>query len=115
MSAESLALAPGSVVDNLRIDRVLGQGAFGITYLVTDQVLNKSFALKEYLPRELVSRSEDGGLQPINSGLSSQYSTGLSHFLTEGRTIAQLEHANIVKVFRCFEDNGTAYLLTAKA
>ena len=111
MSAESLALAPGSVVDNLRIDRVLGQGAFGITYLVTDQVLNKSFALKEYLPRDLVSRSEDGVLQPINAGLSSQYSTGLSHFLTEGRTIAQLEHANIVKVFRCFEANGTAYLL----
>ncbi len=111
MSAESLALAPGSVVDNLRIDRVLGQGAFGITYLVTDQVLNKSFALKEYLPQELVSRSEDGVLQPGKDGLSSQYSTGLSHFLTEGRTIAQLEHANIVKVFRCFEANGTAYLL----
>ena len=111
MSAESLALAPGSVVDNLRIDRVLGQGAFGITYLVTDQVLNKSFALKEYLPQELVARSEDGVLQPSNAGLSSQYSTGLSHFLTEGRTIAQLEHANIVTVFRCFEANGTAYLL----
>jgi serine/threonine protein kinase len=111
MSVVSLALAPGAVIDNLRIDRVLGQGAFGITYLVTDQVLNKSFALKEYLPSELVSRSEDGVLQPINAGVSSHFSTGLSHFLTEGRTVAQLEHANIVKVFRCFEANGTAYLL----
>ena len=111
MSVVSLALAPGAVIDNLRIDRVLGQGAFGITYLVTDQVLNKSFALKEYLPRELVSRSEDGVLQPISAGVSGQYSTGLSHFLAEGRTVAQLEHANIVKVFRCFEANGTAYLL----
>jgi len=111
MSVVSLTLAPGAVIDNLRIDRVLGQGAFGITYLVTDQVLNKSFALKEYLPRELVSRSEDGELRPINASVSSQYSTGLSHFLVEGRTVAQLEHANIVKVFRCFEANGTAYLL----
>jgi formylglycine-generating enzyme required for sulfatase activity/serine/threonine protein kinase len=111
MSVVSLALAPGAVIDNLRIDRILGQGAFGITYLVTDQVLNKSFALKEYLPSELVSRSEDGVLQPINAGVSSHFSTGLSHFLTEGRTVAQLEHANIVKVFRCFEANGTAYLL----
>jgi len=111
MSVVSLALSPGAVIDNLRIDRVLGQGAFGITYLVTDQVLNKSFALKEYLPRDLVSRSEGGALQPINAGLSSQYSTGLSHFLAEGRTVAQLEHSNIVKVFRCFEANGTAYLL----
>ena len=111
MSVVSLALSPGSVIDNLRIDRVLGQGAFGITYLVTDQVLNTSFALKEYLPRDLVSRSEGGALQPINAGLSSRYSTGLSHFLAEGRTVAQLEHSNIVKVFRCFEANGTAYLL----
>ena len=111
MSVVSLALAPGAVIDNLRIDRVLGQGAFAITYLVTDQVLNKSFALKEYLPRELVSRSEDGVLAPGNAEVSSQYSTGLSYFLTEGRTVAQLEHANIVKVFRCFEANGTAYLL----
>jgi serine/threonine protein kinase len=51
---ESLALAPGAIVDQLRIDRVIGQGAFAITYLVTDQVLNKSFALKEFLPRHSI-------------------------------------------------------------
>jgi len=111
MSVVSLALAPGAVIDNLRVDRVLGQGAFGITYLVTDLVLNKSFALKEYLPRDQVSRGEDGRLQPISEQAWDRYSTGLSHFLAEGRTVAQLEHANIVKVFRCFEANGTAYLL----
>jgi formylglycine-generating enzyme required for sulfatase activity/serine/threonine protein kinase len=111
MAVVSLALAPGTVIDNLRIDRVLGQGAFGITYLVTDLVLNKSFALKEYLPRDRVSRSKDGRLRPLDRQTSGLYAAGLSHFLAEGRTVAQLDHPNIVKVFRCFEANGTAYLL----
>jgi hypothetical protein len=47
------------MVDTLRIDRVLGSGAFGITYLVTDTLLGTPFALKEYLPRDLVRRLPD--------------------------------------------------------
>jgi formylglycine-generating enzyme required for sulfatase activity len=111
MTESSLALAPGSTVDRLRIDRVLGQGAFGITYLVTDEVLGKSFALKEYLPREQVRRKTDGSLRAISEQAEAIFTTGLAHFLTEGRTVAPLDHANIVTVFRCFEANGTAYLL----
>lgn len=105
------ALTPGAVVDGLRIDRVLGQGAFGITYLVTDQDLNKSFALKEFLPRDEVSRNEDGRLQPLGDDATQRFSTGLSNFVAEGRIVAQLEHPHIVEVIRCFEANGTAYLL----
>ena len=111
MTEKSLALAPGSIVDRLRIDRVLGQGAFGITYLVTDEVLGKSFALKEYLPREYAIRRKDGSLQAASEDSAALFSTGLSYFLTEGRTVAPLDHPNVVTVFRCFEANGTAYLL----
>jgi formylglycine-generating enzyme required for sulfatase activity/serine/threonine protein kinase len=111
MSPESLTLAPGALVDNLRIDRVLGRGAFAVTYLVTDQVLNKSFALKEFLPPEQVVRAPDNSLQPANEAASAAFSAGMKRFVIEGRTVAQLDHANIVKVIRCFEANGTAYLL----
>ena len=107
----ALALAPGSVVDKLRIDRVLGQGAFGITYLVTDEVLAKSFALKEYLPREHAIRRQDGSLHAASEASAALFTAGLGYFLTEGRTVAPLDHPNIVTVFRCFEANGTAYLL----
>ena len=105
-----LSMEPGAVIENLRIDRVLGEGAFGITYLVTDQVLDTSFALKEFLPREIVTRAEDGQLEPEGRESASLFATGLSHFLEEGRRVAQLEHPNVVKVLRCFEANGTAYL-----
>ncbi len=111
MAGAPLALAPGAVIDNLRVDRVLGQGAFGVTYLVTDLVLDQSFALKEYLPRDQVSRIEDGRLQPLGQEAAQQFSAGLVHFLEEGRTAARFDHPNVVKVFRCFEANGTAYLL----
>jgi formylglycine-generating enzyme required for sulfatase activity/serine/threonine protein kinase len=111
MSQDSLALAPGFIVEKLRIDRVLGQGAFGITYLVTDEVLGKSFALKEYLPREHAIRKEDGCLQAASEASAALFTAGLKHFLNEGQTVAPLNHPNIVTVLRCFQANGTAYLL----
>ncbi len=111
METVSLALSPGTVIDNLRVDRVLGVGSFGMTYLVTDQVLNKTFALKEYLPGDQVSRTGDGRLLPLNESAVAAFSAGLGHFLAEGRAVAQLDHPNIVKVLRCIEANGTAYLL----
>jgi len=111
MSAVSLALPPGSIVDKLRVDRVLGQGAFGITYLVTDELLGQSFALKEYLPATHVRRAEDKQLQTVDEPSAAIFATGLAQFMAEGRTVAPLDHPNIVTVFRCFEANGTAYLL----
>ncbi len=47
----------------------------------------------------------------MDAASNQAFATGLEHFLAEGRTVAQLQHPNIVKVFRCFEANGTAYLL----
>jgi hypothetical protein len=111
MNPSSLALPPGTLVDTLRIDRVLGQGAFGIIYLVTDTVLSSSFALKEFLPPDLVIRGEGGRLQARDEAARQLFAAGLEHFLAEGRTVAQLQHPNIVKVYRCFEANATAYLL----
>jgi len=105
------ALPPGTRVDTLRIDRVLGQGAFGITYLVTDTVLASPFALKEFLPEGLVSRAADFRLTAEDEASRALFATGLQHFLAEGRTVARLNHPNVAKVFRCFEANGTAYLL----
>ena len=111
MSAAVPALPPGTRVDTLRIDRVLGQGAFGTTYLVTDTVLASSFALKEFLPEGLVARSADHRLVARDEASQALFASGLQHFLAEGRTVARLNHPNVAKVFRCFEANGTAYLL----
>lgn len=108
--SEALTLSPGSTVEALRIDRVLGQGAYGVTYLVTDTVLDKSFALKEFFPRGMVERGPDDSLKPVGTDADRKFDEGLRAFLEEGRTMARLEHKNVVPVVRCFEANNTAYL-----
>ena len=46
------ALAPGTRLDEFEIDRVLGAGGFGVTYLARDLSLDAWRAVKEYLPRD---------------------------------------------------------------
>lgn len=44
------ALPKGYRLKEYVVERVLGQGAFGITYLALDSNLNTWVAIKEYLP-----------------------------------------------------------------
>ena len=53
------ALPPGFMLEEYRIERVLGTGGFGITYYAWDTHLNKAVAIKEYLPNEFAVRLTD--------------------------------------------------------
>lgn len=111
MTSQSAALQPGTHVGELQINAILGVGAFGITYLVTDPAIGTRFALKEYLPAKLVLRQIDGEVLTIDDDSSPLFAAGLKAFLNEARMVAALDHPNIVKVLRYFEANGTAYYL----
>ncbi|MFE8033554.1 serine/threonine protein kinase [Thiohalocapsa marina] len=95
------------------IGRVLGKpGGFGLTYLGWDQQLHTRVAIKEYLPRDLATRFTDGASVAAHTqedGELLRY--GLTQFIGEARTLAQLDHPNIVRVRQFFEANGTAYLV----
>ena len=95
------------------VGRVLGKpGGFGITYLGWDLHLQTRVAIKEYLPRELAGRSSDRASVAVHSqDEGEQFRYGLEQFLREARTLAQLDHPNIVRVRHFFEANGTAYLV----
>ena len=56
---------------------MLGSGAFGITYLVTDTLLGTPFALKEYLPRDLVRRLPAAGPTAHPVGHDGQHGAGV--------------------------------------
>ena len=105
-------LAPGTRLEEFEIDRVLGAGGFGVTYLARDVSLDAWRAVKEYLPRDWGDRRGDGTVGPRTGTDASDYRWGLTRFLDEARILAQFKHPHIVQVYRRFEARGTAYMVT---
>jgi len=106
-----LALPSGFPLLEYRIERVLGQGGFGITYLAVDVNLDAKVAIKEYLPEEIAFRAGDRSVSPNASQHRDRYRQGLDNFLAEARTLATFRHPNIVRVARFFEAHRTAYMV----
>lgn len=106
------ALRPGSVLaDRYVVGRVLGRpGGFGVTYLAWDRVLERRVAMKELMPRMLVSRDRDRTTIRVQTDAdAAQFRQTLAWFLDEARMIARFNHPNLVRVLDYFEQNGTAY------
>ena len=110
--AHHAALPLGYMLHEYQIERVLGQGGFGVTDLAYDVNLRMRVAIKEYLPRDLAVRDDaDGSVHPKSGGAGAKYQKGLERFLLESRTLAAFRHANIVGVTRFFEGNNSAYMV----
>lgn len=107
------ALPPGHHLDGYVIESVLGFGGFGVTYLARDARLGAFVAIKEYLPQEISRRVEATQVLPnpdVPGGIKD-YHWGLKEFLKEARALVLFKHANIVRVLRYIEANGTAYMV----
>ena len=105
-----LALPQGTRIRDFEFHRVLGHGGFGITYLGWNVTLDIPVAIKEYLPTDLAARKGDQSVVPQSSQVVSDFQWGLERFLDEARTLARLQHPNIVRVHQYFEAHGTAYI-----
>ena len=100
------------------VERVLGSGGFGITYLVSSKMLldgmsvKAHFALKEYFPKEFCERTQDGSLSCMASN-RERITNSRKDFVSEARRLQQVASmagdANVVRVREVFEANGTAY------
>jgi serine/threonine protein kinase len=105
------ALPAGYAVQEYRVERLLGVGGFGLTYLATDANLNLRVALKEYLPGDIALRGADQSITPTSADTAEDFNWGKRRFLDESRTLASFRHHNIVRVMRFFEANGSAYMV----
>ena len=105
------ALPAGYALHEYRIEKVLGVGGFGLTYLALDSNLNLKVAVKEYLPADIAQRAADQSIAPRSPAAADTYGWGKQRFMDESRTVASFRHPNIVRVLRFFEANGTAYMV----
>lgn len=110
-AANPHALSPGTVIHEYRVDDVLGAGSFGITYKATDTYLGMIVAIKEFFPEEYARRGTAGSVELVASKYADTYQWELDRFIGEGQVLAAFRHPNIVRVWRYFTTNHTAYMV----
>lgn len=111
---EMYHLHPGTALaGRYLLGKVLGFGGFGITYIGWDQVLMRKVAVKEYLPGECSTRIPgDEKVTVFDGEKGKQFYKGIETFLDEARKLMQFQNLDgIVKVYDCFEENATAYIV----
>lgn len=104
-------LVAGTRLNDFEITGVLGQGGFGIVYLAFDHSLQRTVAIKEYMPGALAGRAEDGSVIVHTGRHKATFDAGLKSFINEARLLAQFDHPSLVKVYRFWEENKTAYMV----
>ena len=106
-----LALPCGTVLQQYKIESVLGYGGFGIVYKARHTHLDTLVAIKEYLPQQCATR-EGSTVHPISLSEEKEFDEGIGKFLEEAKQLVQFDdHPNIIRCKDFFKENGTAYLV----
>lgn len=104
------ALQLGTRLGEFEIIGLVGEGGFGIVYLAQDHSLERKVALKEYMPASLASRTAAATVAVRSERHRETFEIGRRSFVNEARLLAQFDHPALVKVYRFWEANGTAYM-----
>lgn len=109
-AVDTTVLQPGTRLHEFEIVDLVGQGGFGIVYLADDHSLQRRVAIKEYMPSSLATRGKDDSVIVRSARHADTFEIGLRSFVNEARLLAQFDHPALLKVFRFWEANGTAYM-----
>ena len=93
-----------------KIERVLGQGGFGNTYVGYNTEFEETVAIKEFFMKGVTERNETTSVVSVsNADNVQQFEEQREKFKKEARRLRKLKNEHIVKVHDLFEENGTAY------
>ncbi len=113
MTDHQYALPAGTLLACYRIQRLLGHGGFGLTYLADDTKLHRSVAIKELLPIDFAMRQQGQSTVVAKSQDDKENLLwSQQRFMEEGRNLASLNDPGILKIYDIFEQHRTAYLVT---
>ena len=107
-----MQLKNGAVLEGgkYRIEKLLGQGGFGITYMAIQSGLNRKVAIKEFFMKEHCNRDAETSHVSVPSiGSRELVERFKAKFVKEAQMISEYRHPNIVNIYDVFEENGTAY------
>ena len=107
----TLTLPAGIRIAEFEVTSTIGEGGFGIVYLAWDHSLQRKVALKEYMPSSIATRLGQTDIKPRSERHQETFDAGLKSFINEARLLAQFDHASLLKVYRFWEANGTAYMV----
>ncbi len=104
-------LKKGTQLQEFVVERAIGVGGYSIVYLARDTRLDRKVALKEYLPATLAMRAPDGSVMPRLPRFQQFFDKGLDSFINEARLLGAFDHPALLKVYRFWAENGSAYMV----
>ncbi len=103
-------LPPGYELRGFTIERKLGRGGFGITYLARETASDRPVVIKENFVQECSTRHAISmTVGPHGEEGRKLYEWALTRFLDEAKVLTHLSHPGIVPVLTVFKALGTAY------
>ena len=105
------ALPIGTRIGPIVLGGAIGQGAEGIVYLADHDRLGR-VVVKEYWPKQIVSRSSSGTTHASQPGWQDAYRRGRTRFADLGERLCAIDpHPNIVRFHESVDANKTCYLV----
>ncbi len=97
-----------------RIESVIGEGGFGITYAAVNEKIGMVVAIKELYCREYIRRdvTKSNEIQITYASQREVFEQAKKRFIQEARTLSGFANEKaIVKILDYFEENNTAYIV----
>jgi serine/threonine protein kinase len=101
----------GTRISDFEIVDLIGEGGFGIVYLAKDIELDRTVAIKEFMPAAFAGRVDGIRVAVRAENHRGTFDAGLKSFINEAKMLARFSHPALLEVFRFWEGNGTAYMV----
>jgi serine/threonine protein kinase len=106
------SLPTGTRLRDYEITGLISESAYSFVYLAWDHSLQRKVAVKEYTPAAMAARvGASTGVAAKSDRHRDTYKAGLKSFVNEARLLARFDHPSLLKVYRFWEENGTAYMV----